>query len=593
MRHILFVIVLLFSLPIVYAGCGDGSATGAEQCDGNDLRGYTCQNLCYMNPQTPSDYSYDASKHTESDRFYCYDAGTLRCANNCKVDFSLCYSHICGNAVVTGSEECDDGADNSDTQKDACRTDCTLPSCGDDVVDAGEQCDDGTRNSDAIPGACRSDCTHASCGDDVIDVTKGEECDDTSDRCFKCRRCREPVDDLEITTDTVLCSGHYQIVDEGAEGVIRVKNGVTLQCSETYLYGVPTNIAEQIAGAPAMQNGVIPGTQDSSSEQGSSGPFGGFVRYFKKLLGGNASPPSNAGVNLGVNAIAEIKHGTGILVLGDESLVVGCDVTNYRVGIEVRGDSALVRNHVCDNNRDVFGDGVGLANSCDGRTWDDTGFAGCAYACNGQIGDRNASDCSDLGDSAPGPTLTDERPDASPGTSDAAVITCDDGSKAKSQDDCKRPVFKCRDGSVVYTYKDCPVCSKGETMCDNGKCVDEAWLCDPYTCDDGTNVESKRDCPEYCAGYACDDGRCVKESWLCDPYACADGSLVENKEDCADTCAGYRCDDGACVKSESDCVVCCRSQTSTVTARMYRYTKMGVSACTGAKGVVVESKLCS
>ncbi len=49
----------------------------------------------------------------------------------------------CGNGVVEGGEACDDGADNSDTVADACRTDCVLPACGDGVPDGDEACDDG------------------------------------------------------------------------------------------------------------------------------------------------------------------------------------------------------------------------------------------------------------------------------------------------------------------------------------------------------------------------------------------------------------------------------------------------------------------
>ncbi|HEY8427051.1 MAG TPA: hypothetical protein VIL20_01700, partial [Sandaracinaceae bacterium] len=47
----------------------------------------------------------------------------------------------CGNGVVEGDEECDEGENNSDTAPDACRTDCTLPRCGDGVIDGGETCD--------------------------------------------------------------------------------------------------------------------------------------------------------------------------------------------------------------------------------------------------------------------------------------------------------------------------------------------------------------------------------------------------------------------------------------------------------------------
>jgi cysteine-rich repeat protein len=117
----------------------------------------------------------------------------------------------CGNGRVDGEEACDDGAQNSNTRADACRTDCTRARCGDGVVDAGEtcddgnrseedtcrndctptpipgrcgdgtinageQCDDGRRNSDTLSDACRTDCTRAHCGDGVLDG--GERCDD-------------------------------------------------------------------------------------------------------------------------------------------------------------------------------------------------------------------------------------------------------------------------------------------------------------------------------------------------------------------------------------------------------------------------------
>lgn len=41
----------------------------------------------------------------------------------------------CGDGTIDPGEECDDGALNSDTTPDACRTNCQLPSCGDGVED--------------------------------------------------------------------------------------------------------------------------------------------------------------------------------------------------------------------------------------------------------------------------------------------------------------------------------------------------------------------------------------------------------------------------------------------------------------------------
>jgi len=83
---------------------------------------------------------------------------------------------VCGNGELETGEQCDDGAQNSDTLPDACRTDCRLAYCGDRILDAGEGCDDGPSNSDFLPGACRSDCQPFGCGDGVADP--GETCDD-------------------------------------------------------------------------------------------------------------------------------------------------------------------------------------------------------------------------------------------------------------------------------------------------------------------------------------------------------------------------------------------------------------------------------
>jgi|GEM_PF-1999191 len=119
---------------------------------------------------------------------------------------------VCGNGRVEGSEQCDNGNNNSDEAVDACRKDCTNHHCGDKVTDTGEQCDDGntatgdgclptcvkevcgdgvvnnsgaeqcddgtTNNSDSTPDACRTDCKNPSCGDGVTDPLAGEKCDD-------------------------------------------------------------------------------------------------------------------------------------------------------------------------------------------------------------------------------------------------------------------------------------------------------------------------------------------------------------------------------------------------------------------------------
>ncbi len=129
---------------------------------------------------------------------------------------------VCGDGSVDGSEQCDDGEDNSNSEPGACRTNCQLPRCGDGVqdsaeecdagegngtpaspcrpdctvadcgngaLDPGEDCDDGNGNSDTQPNACRLDCTSSRCGDGVID--SGEVCDDRDENGSASSGCLE------------------------------------------------------------------------------------------------------------------------------------------------------------------------------------------------------------------------------------------------------------------------------------------------------------------------------------------------------------------------------------------------------------------
>ena len=65
----------------------------------------------------------------------------------------------CGDGVVSGGEECDDG---NNIDGDGCQGNCQNPVCGDGILDAGEECDDGnvvdgdkcSATCTADPGAC-------------------------------------------------------------------------------------------------------------------------------------------------------------------------------------------------------------------------------------------------------------------------------------------------------------------------------------------------------------------------------------------------------------------------------------------------------
>jgi hypothetical protein len=84
-----------------------------------------------------------------------------------------------GDDIVDGTDSCDDGANNSDSEPGLCRAHGVLAFCGDGVVDLNlnEDCDNGAGHSDTTPNDCRTTCQLAGCGDGVLDDFT-EVCDD-------------------------------------------------------------------------------------------------------------------------------------------------------------------------------------------------------------------------------------------------------------------------------------------------------------------------------------------------------------------------------------------------------------------------------
>jgi cysteine-rich repeat protein len=139
-------------------------------------------------------------------------------------------------------EECDDGANNSNTEKDACRTDCRNHFCGDGVIDTNEACDDNNvDNSDFCtsgPGGTGGTCSVARCGDDHVRTATSssspdpEECDDgapdvddgrsnSNNQANACREdcrlffCGDGVIDANEKCDP---GGHYGKGEIGCDG---------------------------------------------------------------------------------------------------------------------------------------------------------------------------------------------------------------------------------------------------------------------------------------------------------------------------------------------------------------------------------------
>eukprot|EP01052_Picozoa_sp_SAG31_P002560 SAG31_NODE_91_length_26366_cov_6.792211_8_plen_522_part_00 len=74
------------------------------------------------------------------------------------VVISTARCEVCGDGMVVGHEQCDEGAANSQAPGAECRLNCERARCGDAVQDPGEECDFGPLNSDDHRAACSTTC---------------------------------------------------------------------------------------------------------------------------------------------------------------------------------------------------------------------------------------------------------------------------------------------------------------------------------------------------------------------------------------------------------------------------------------------------
>jgi cysteine-rich repeat protein len=167
--------------------CGDGMIVGTETCDDGNTQGRDgCSRVCQIEGyicKSPEGKFCQPSACAE------VDGGTAPC------NLVLPTVPICGDGIVSGDEECDDGNDpnrqphNEDGAYGGCTTQCKLgPYCGDGVVSGPEICDDGEAN---LPTYGRPGCSFACqkaryCGDHIIDEVWGERCEPPYPESWSC-----------------------------------------------------------------------------------------------------------------------------------------------------------------------------------------------------------------------------------------------------------------------------------------------------------------------------------------------------------------------------------------------------------------------
>lgn len=151
-------------------------------------------------------------------------------------------TNTCGDGKLDPGEQCDDG---NDVDTDKCRNNCTPGStnCGNGVVDAGEDCDDGNKVAE---DDCTNVCTKPACGDGIVQM--GEDCDDGMNNGEFGSKC--PKDCKNPTVASSSSSGDPCVGQKTFAGVVsnssnpsQMGSGVASKWAYNGLEGVPAGNA--------------------------------------------------------------------------------------------------------------------------------------------------------------------------------------------------------------------------------------------------------------------------------------------------------------------------------------------------------------
>ncbi len=454
----------------------------------------------------------------------------------------------CGNGVLDGSEECDDGGT---VDGDGCQSTCRLPACGDGIVDPDEECDDG--NTD--PGDdCQMDCRYPVCGDGIQD--EGEACDDgnteSGDGCVSdCSQTDEPrPEPLNVVLNPDFEAGTVDwkfysnagggFSTPGGEAWIKTtgtgtnvqlyQTDIALIGGETYRLTFQARANRNRTIRVEMRRHVSPytlyGLRETFSidttmrEYTAEFTVPGGDRDDARLLFWFAigiQPDDEVFVD-NIEVAIPLSCGDGDLDADEE-----CDDGNFEAG---DGCDHLCRAEVCGNGR------LDLGEACDDGNADDN--------------DSCRTDCTI-------PVCGDTIVDAGEECDDGGVVAGDG-----CDDQCRTEVCgngrvdsgeACDDGNADDgdgCRTDCTIPACGDMIVDAGEECDDGGLVSGYGCDDQCRTDvcgnGRVDSGEACDDGNADDGDGCRAN--CTIPACGD-TIVDAGEECDDggVVAGDGCDD--------------------------------------------------
>ncbi|TFH20377.1 MAG: DUF4215 domain-containing protein, partial [Myxococcales bacterium] len=166
--------------------CGDGVTDTGEQCDdGNTTPGDGCEPDCTFPPTTTTSVTTTTEQVTTT---------TEQVTTTTE-------------QVTTTTEQVTTTTESVTTTSLSGTTTTTIPMCGDGIQNPGEECDDGIDNSDTDPNACRLDCTLPVCGDGIVDDQFGEGCDPPDDGPEICDNGIDDDADNDVDCEDTDCEG--------------------------------------------------------------------------------------------------------------------------------------------------------------------------------------------------------------------------------------------------------------------------------------------------------------------------------------------------------------------------------------------------